>query len=49
MHKKLAGIAERKRRAGKRKRKWEDNIKNGLEVKGWESVDWIHLVQDRRT
>jgi hypothetical protein len=35
---KLAGGVERKRRVGKRKRKWEDNIKNGLEAMGWENV-----------
>jgi hypothetical protein len=28
-------------------RKWKDNIKIYLKRKGWESVDWSHLAQDR--
>jgi hypothetical protein len=27
--------------------RWEDNIKMNLRKRGWEGVDWIHLVQDR--
>jgi hypothetical protein len=26
---------------------WEDNIRMNLREIGWESVDWIHLAQDR--
>jgi hypothetical protein len=27
--------------------RWEDNIRLDLRKKGWESVDWIYLSQDR--
>jgi hypothetical protein len=27
--------------------RWEDNIRVDLREKGWESVDWIYLAQDR--
>jgi len=27
---------------------WKDNIKMGLKETGWESVEWIHLDQDRK-
>jgi hypothetical protein len=27
--------------------RWEDNIKIDLKVTGYESVDWVQLVQDR--
>jgi hypothetical protein len=26
---------------------WEDNIKVDLRDTRWESVDWMHLIQDR--
>jgi len=32
------------RRPGNR---WEDNIIMDLREIGWETVDWIHLAQDR--
>jgi hypothetical protein len=25
----------------------EDNIKTDLRERGWEGMDWIHVVQDR--
>jgi hypothetical protein len=28
------------------RRRWEDNIRIHRREIGWESVDWIHLVQD---
>jgi hypothetical protein len=28
-------------------RRWEDNIRMELREREWESVDWIHLAQDR--
>jgi hypothetical protein len=42
----LAGKQEktRLRRPGHR---WEDNIRMDLREGGWESVDWMHLAQDR--
>jgi hypothetical protein len=27
--------------------RWEDNIRMELKEIGWESVDWIHVAQDR--
>jgi hypothetical protein len=27
--------------------RWEDNMKVDLREIEWESVDWIHLIQDR--
>jgi hypothetical protein len=32
---------------GRRRQRWEDNIKMDLTETGWESVDWFHLDQDR--
>jgi hypothetical protein len=29
------------------RRRWEDGIKMDLRKIGWESVEWIHLAQDR--
>jgi len=26
---------------------WEDNIKMHVREVGWESVDWLHVAQDR--
>jgi hypothetical protein len=41
------GRPELKRPLGKLKRRWEDNIKMGLEELVWGSVGWIDLAQDR--
>jgi hypothetical protein len=35
-------------KAGRPRRRCEDNIKMDLEKIGLEDVDWIHLVQDRK-
>jgi hypothetical protein len=43
----LVGIPERKRSLGRRKRRWEDNIRMDARETGWEVVDWIHVTQDR--
>jgi cell wall assembly regulator SMI1 len=43
----LDGEPEGKRPLGRPGRRWEDNIKMDLKKIGLESVDWIHLVQDR--
>jgi len=32
---------------GRTRRRWEVNIKMGLQEIGYESMDWIELVQDR--
>jgi hypothetical protein len=38
---------EGKRPLGRRRHRWEDNIRMDLRELGWEVVDWIHLAQDR--
>jgi hypothetical protein len=43
----LAGNPEGKRPLGRRKHRWEDNIKMDLKHTRWEGVDWIDLAQDR--
>jgi hypothetical protein len=43
----VVGKAERKKRLGRPRRKWEDNIKMDFqEVRCW-GMDWIELAQDR--
>jgi hypothetical protein len=32
---------------GRPRRKFEDNIRMEVRERGWEGVDWMHLVQDR--
>ena len=32
---------------GRRRRKWEDNIKMDLQEVGWGGMDWTDLAQDR--
>jgi len=41
----LVGKPEGKRPLGRPKRRWEDNIKTGLQEVGF--GDWIELAQDR--
>jgi hypothetical protein len=41
------GKSEGKRPLGRRRRRWEDNIKMSLKEIGWKDMDWRHLVQDR--
>jgi hypothetical protein len=43
----LVGKPEGKRPPGRRRRKWEDNIKVDHREGGWGVMDWIHLAQDR--
>ena len=38
---------ERKRPLRKPRRRWEDNIKMGLQKVGCRGMDWIELAQDR--
>ena len=41
------GKPEGKRPLGRRRRRWEDNIKMGLQEVGCGRMDLIELVQDR--
>ena len=43
----LVSRPEGKRTLGSPKRRREDNIKIDLQVRGWGSMDWIDLAQDR--
>jgi hypothetical protein len=43
----LAGKPEGKRRLGRPRRRWVDNIKMDLGEIGWNGRDWIKLAQDR--
>ena len=43
----MVGKAERKKRLGRPRHKWEDNIKMDFqEVRCW-GMDWIEVAQDR--
>jgi hypothetical protein len=41
------GKPERKKPHGRPGCKWKDDIRMSLRETGWESVDQIHLAQDR--
>jgi hypothetical protein len=43
----LVGKHEGKRPRGRPRRRWEDNIKMGLQEVGCGSMEWIVLAQDR--
>jgi hypothetical protein len=43
----LVGKPEGKRRLGKHRHRWEDNIKMDLGELGWDCMDWINLTQDK--
>jgi hypothetical protein len=43
----LVGETEGKKSLGRPGRRWEDNIKMGLQEMGCERMDWIDLSQDR--
>jgi hypothetical protein len=43
----LVGKPERKRSLGRRRRRWEDNMKMDLREIEWGGVDWIDLAEDR--
>jgi hypothetical protein len=40
----LVGKPEEKRRFGRPRCGWEDNIKMDVKEIEWDGVDWIHLV-----
>ena len=43
----LVGKPQGKRPLGRLRRRWEDNIKMGLQAVGCGGMDWIELAQDR--
>jgi hypothetical protein len=43
----LVGRPEGRRPLGIPRRRWENNIKMGLQEKGWRGMDWMELAQDR--
>jgi hypothetical protein len=43
----LVGKPEGKRRLGRTRSRWEDNIKIDLQEMGYGDIDWIMLAQDR--
>jgi len=43
----LVGKPEGKRQLGRPRRRWEDNIKMGLQEVGCGGMDWVELAQDR--
>jgi hypothetical protein len=43
----LVGNPARKRELGRTRRRWEDNIKVGLQEVECGGMDWIELAQDR--
>jgi hypothetical protein len=43
----LIGKPGGKRPLGRRRRRWDDNIKMDLTAVGWGDTDWIDLAQDR--
>jgi hypothetical protein len=43
----LVGKPERRRRLGRPRRRWLDNILMDFVEVGWGDVDWIGLAQDR--
>ena len=47
MHRVLMGKPEGKRTLGRRRRRWEDNIKMDLREVGGGCGDWMELAQDR--
>jgi hypothetical protein len=47
VHRGLVGKPEGKRQISRPRRRWEDNIKMGLQEVGCGGKDWIELAQDR--
>ena len=43
----LVGKPEEKRPLGRRRRRWEDNIKMDLQEVECRGLDWIELAEDR--
>jgi hypothetical protein len=48
VYKVSVGKPEGKRPLGRPRHRWENGISMDLREIGWESVDWIHLAQDRQ-
>ena len=46
-YKVLVGKHEENRPLGRPRRRWQDNVKMGLQEVSWEGMDWIDLAQDR--
>jgi hypothetical protein len=46
-HKILVGKSEKKRPLGRPRHRREDNIRMDLTEIGWNTVDWIHLAQNK--
>jgi hypothetical protein len=42
----LVGKPDGKRPPGRRRRRWEDNIKIDVREIGRDAMDWVYLVQD---
>jgi len=47
VHRVLVGKPEGKRPLGRPRRRWEDNVKMGLQEVGGGCGDWVELAQDR--
>ena len=47
LHRVLVGKPEGKSPLGRPRRRWEDNIKMGLQEVGGVCEDWMELAQDR--
>jgi hypothetical protein len=47
MYRLLVGKPEGRRRLGRPRRRWVDNIRLYLGEVGWGDVDWIGLAKDR--
>jgi hypothetical protein len=47
VHRVLVGKPEGKRPLGRPRRRWEDNIKLGLQDVGGGREDWMELAQDK--
>jgi len=47
VYKTFTGKPERKKPCGRQRHRLYDNIRKDLKEIGWESVDWIHLAQDK--
>jgi hypothetical protein len=43
----LVGEPEGERPFGKPGSRWKDNIRVDLREIGWETVNWVHLAQDK--
>jgi hypothetical protein len=43
----MVEMPKEKRRLGRSRRRWVDNIKMDLREIGWDGMDWIDLAQNR--